>query len=77
MLTATAPCSANLHGRGESRFYAKPLKAWQSPYPLSDEEQQGPRSGTGHARCGARPPERRGMMAGAGPRFGSVAAGEP
>jgi hypothetical protein len=30
----------NLHGRGESRFYAKPLKAWQSPYPLSDEEQQ-------------------------------------
>ncbi len=30
----------NLHGRGESRLYAKPLQAWGSPYPLSDEEVQ-------------------------------------
>jgi hypothetical protein len=31
---------SNLHGRGESRFYAKPLEGWQSPYPLSDEERE-------------------------------------
>ena len=28
----------NLHGRRESRLYAKPLKGWQSPYALSEEE---------------------------------------
>jgi hypothetical protein len=29
----------NLHGRGESRLYAKPLSGWRSAYSLSDEEQ--------------------------------------
>jgi hypothetical protein len=28
----------NLHGRGESRFYAKPLRHWDSPLSLSEEE---------------------------------------
>ena len=28
----------NLHGRGESRTYAKPLVSWGSPYSLSHEE---------------------------------------
>lgn len=28
----------NLHGRGESRFYAKPLRQWDSPLSLSEEE---------------------------------------
>ncbi len=28
----------NLHGRRESRLYAKPLRGWQSPYALSEEE---------------------------------------
>jgi len=28
----------NLHGRGESRLYAKPLRNWSSPYALADEE---------------------------------------
>ncbi len=30
----------SLHGRGETRLYAKALTAWQSPYTLSTEEQQ-------------------------------------
>lgn len=29
----------NLHGRGESRLYAKPLEAWRSAYALSEEEE--------------------------------------
>jgi hypothetical protein len=28
----------SLHGRGESRLYAKPLKGWTSPYALAGEE---------------------------------------
>lgn len=30
----------NLHGRRESRLYAKPVETWESTYPLSEEEQQ-------------------------------------
>jgi hypothetical protein len=30
----------SLHGRGEARFFAKPLQQWTSPYALSDEENQ-------------------------------------
>ena len=30
----------NLHGRGDSRLFAKPLQAWQSAYSLSNEESQ-------------------------------------
>jgi len=28
----------SLHGRGETRLYAKPLQGWASPYALADEE---------------------------------------
>jgi len=28
----------NLHGRRESRLYAKPVHGWESAYPLSEEE---------------------------------------
>jgi hypothetical protein len=31
---------SGLHGRDGSRVYAKPLAAWKSVYPLTDEEQQ-------------------------------------
>lgn len=31
---------SSLHGRDVTRVYGKPLAAWESPYPLSDEEQQ-------------------------------------
>jgi hypothetical protein len=31
---------SGLHGRDGSRVYAKPLAAWESVYPLTDEEQQ-------------------------------------
>ncbi len=30
----------NLHGRGESRLYAKPLQDWGSPYALAHEESE-------------------------------------
>ena len=30
---------SSLHGRDGTRVYAKPLAGWQSPYPLTDEEQ--------------------------------------
>ena len=29
---------SSLHGRGETRLYAKPLRAWTSALPLGDEE---------------------------------------
>jgi hypothetical protein len=31
---------STLHSRDQTRIYAKPLNAWQSAYPLTDEEQQ-------------------------------------
>ena len=31
---------SSLHGRDATRVYGKPLAAWQSAYPLTDEEQQ-------------------------------------
>jgi Protein of unknown function (DUF4446) len=31
---------SGLHGRDATRVYAKPLAAWESVYPLTDEEQQ-------------------------------------
>lgn len=31
---------SSLHGRDVTRVYGKPLAAWESPYPLSAEEQQ-------------------------------------
>ncbi len=31
---------SSLHGRDVTRVYGKPLAAWESPYPLSEEEQQ-------------------------------------
>lgn len=31
---------SSLHGRDVTRVYAKALAAWESPYPLSEEEQQ-------------------------------------
>jgi hypothetical protein len=31
---------SGLHGRDGTRVYAKPLAAWRSVYPLTDEEQQ-------------------------------------
>jgi hypothetical protein len=31
---------SGLHGRDGTRVYAKPLAAWKSVYPLTDEEQQ-------------------------------------
>ena len=31
---------STLHNRELTRVYAKPLAAWQSTYPLTDEEQQ-------------------------------------
>jgi enoyl-CoA hydratase/carnithine racemase len=31
---------SSLHGRGATRVYAKPLKAWESTYSLTDEEKQ-------------------------------------
>jgi Protein of unknown function (DUF4446) len=31
---------SGLHGRDGTRMYAKPLAAWKSVYPLTDEEQQ-------------------------------------
>lgn len=37
----------NLHGRGESRLYAKPLNEWRSAYALSDEEQLAVRKAQG------------------------------
>lgn len=30
----------SLHSRGETRLYAKPLNVWDSPHPLSQEEQE-------------------------------------
>jgi hypothetical protein len=30
---------SSLHSRDATRIYAKPLTAWQSSYPLTDEEQ--------------------------------------
>jgi hypothetical protein len=31
---------SSLHGRDSTRVYAKPLAAWESAYPLTDEERQ-------------------------------------
>lgn len=31
---------SSLHGRDATRVYAKPLAAWESAYPLTDEERQ-------------------------------------
>jgi len=31
---------SSLHGRDATRIYAKPLKRWESPYSLTDEEKQ-------------------------------------
>lgn len=31
---------SSLHSRDVTRVYGKPLAGWQSPYPLTDEEQQ-------------------------------------
>lgn len=31
---------SSLHGRDTTRVYAKPLKQWESSYPLTDEEKQ-------------------------------------
>ena len=41
----------NLHGRGESRLYAKPLNGWRSAYALSDEEQQAVRKAQNGAKA--------------------------
>ncbi len=38
---------SSLHSRDVTRVYAKPLTAWASPYPLTDEEQEGIRRARG------------------------------
>lgn len=38
---------SGLHGRDAMRVYAKPLAAWESVYPLTDEEQQAIRKAKG------------------------------
>jgi hypothetical protein len=40
---------SGLHGRDGTRVYAKPLAAWKSVYPLTDEEQQAIGSAKGEA----------------------------
>jgi Protein of unknown function (DUF4446) len=40
---------SGLHGRDGTRVYAKPLAAWRSVYPLTDEEQQAIDSAKGEA----------------------------
>jgi hypothetical protein len=38
---------SSLHGRDATRVYAKPLTAWESVYPLTDEERQAIRKAEG------------------------------
>jgi hypothetical protein len=38
---------SSLHGRDSTRVYAKPLAAWESAYPLTDEERQAIRQARG------------------------------
>jgi uncharacterized protein YheU (UPF0270 family) len=38
---------SGLHGRDATRVYAKPLTAWESVYPLTDEERQAIRKAKG------------------------------
>lgn len=38
---------SSLHGRDATRVYAKPLTAWESAYPLTDEERQAIRQARG------------------------------
>jgi Protein of unknown function (DUF4446) len=38
---------SGLHGRDATRVYAKPLTAWESAYPLTDEERQAIRKAKG------------------------------
>jgi Protein of unknown function (DUF4446) len=38
---------SSLHGRDATRVYAKPLAAWESVYPLTDEEKQAIRQARG------------------------------
>jgi Protein of unknown function (DUF4446) len=38
---------SSLHGRDATRVYAKPLAAWESVYPLNDEERQAIRKAKG------------------------------
>jgi hypothetical protein len=38
---------SSLHGRDSTRVYAKPLKSWESSYPLTDEERQAIRQARG------------------------------
>jgi len=38
---------SGLHGRDATRVYAKPLTAWESVYPLTDEERQAIRKAQG------------------------------
>ncbi len=44
---------SSLHSRDVTRVYAKPLKGWQSPYPLTDEEQQAVQQAQGEAPAGS------------------------
>ena len=36
---------SSLHSRDVTRVYGKPLAAWESPYPLTEEEQTGDQEG--------------------------------
>lgn len=40
---------SSLHGRDATRVYAKPLAAWESVYPLTDEEKQAIRQSRGES----------------------------
>jgi hypothetical protein len=40
---------SGLHGRDATRVYAKPLTAWESVYPLTDEEREAIRKAEGEA----------------------------